>query len=460
MGRQSVNMMKLILSTALFAVASSGIALRSTCPNWPAGHTMLIYKGSPKECEEKTIYKGFSEAGKELIVKRHNELRQKVAAGLETQGNQPSASNMRKLVWNDELAETAQRFTDQCSGAHDKVRNMCDGTSVGQNFAWKSEWKWNGKWNGKKWEWNGEDSDLMPEEEIEKRLPGMVDMWYSEVKDFKAASASKFDDAAFKTSGHYTQVVWAETYAVGCGLITTKQRKPPMYFAFEFRFICNYATAGNYGGQPVYKVGDGCSACPSGTSCDSTFDKLCAATTAAAAPAADGLCILLGTCNIDPEVGDTIGLEKVLHNLSKDECHAKAAVEFKRCSNGDDRPITATYLNKDDTSSTISFPKRIGNCYGDWPTRLLPNHVGSTKTMVPSECNKMCAEKNFSYFGVQYYHECWCGNTAPQEDQQANIMKCDAPCVGDPNGLLTCGGSWFINIWKVCKDQDCKFSYE
>merc|ERR1712228_505436 len=75
---------------------------------------MLIYKGPPKECAEKTIYKGFSEAGKELIVRRHNELRQKVAAGLETQGNQPSASNMRKLVWNDELAETAQRFTNQC----------------------------------------------------------------------------------------------------------------------------------------------------------------------------------------------------------------------------------------------------------------------------------------------------------------------------------------------------------
>ena len=74
----------------------------------------------------------------------------------------------------------------------------------------------------------------------------------------------------------------------------------------------------------------------------------------------EGLCILLGTCNIDPEVGDTIGLEKFLHNLSKDECHAKAAVEFKRCSNYD-RPITATYVNKDDTSSTISFPKRIGS---------------------------------------------------------------------------------------------------
>ena len=84
----------------------------------------------------------------------------------------------------------------------------------------------------------------------------------------------------------------------------------------------------------------------------------------------EGLCILLGTCNIDPKVGDTIGLEKYLHKLSKDECHAKAAVEFKRCSNYD-RPITATYVNKDDTSSTISFPKRIGSRTGI-RTKLYP----------------------------------------------------------------------------------------
>jgi len=356
MGRQSVNMMKLILSTALLAVASSGIALRSTCPKWPAGHTMLIYKGPPKECAEKTIYKGFSEAGKELIVRRHNELRQKVAAGLETQGNQPSASNMRKLVWNDELAETAQRFTNQCIGGHDKVRNMCDGTSVGQNYAWKSEWKWNGKWNGKEWEWKGEDSDLMPEKEIEKRLPGMVDMWYSEVKDFKAASASKFDNAAFKTSGHYTQVVWAETYAVGCGLITTKQRKPPMFFAFEITLICNYATSGNYPGQPVYKVGDGCSACPAGTSCDSTFDKLCAA---GSSVKSSSQCKLEGGCMANPDYGwDGTWVDLVVDSQNGDECRATAEDVYKWCNNqwGDDT-ITATYTDKNGKSSVYKIPK-------------------------------------------------------------------------------------------------------
>ena len=76
-----------------------------------------------------------TEAGKNLIVKTHNELRQRVAAGLETHGNQPGASNMMKLVWNDEIAATAQRWADQCKGArHDKVRRKCDATAVGQNI--------------------------------------------------------------------------------------------------------------------------------------------------------------------------------------------------------------------------------------------------------------------------------------------------------------------------------------
>jgi len=97
------------------------------------------------------------------------------------------------------------------------------------------------------------------------------------------------------------------------------------------------------------------------------------------------------------------------------------------------------------------------NCYHDSP-RLLPNYIGSTSTMVPSECNKKCAEKNYSYFGVQYYNECWCGNTAPKADKQSDMSKCNAKCEGDRT--LLCGGSMYINIWKVCKDQDCKFAYQ
>ena len=35
--------------------------------------------------------------------------------------------------WNDELAEVAQRWADQCTFGHDTSRNKLDGTYVGQN---------------------------------------------------------------------------------------------------------------------------------------------------------------------------------------------------------------------------------------------------------------------------------------------------------------------------------------
>ena len=49
------------------------------------------------------------------------------------QRRQPAAANMRKMVWNTELAEIAQRWADQCTFAHDRVRSKKDGTRVGQN---------------------------------------------------------------------------------------------------------------------------------------------------------------------------------------------------------------------------------------------------------------------------------------------------------------------------------------
>merc|ERR1711970_424124 len=102
------------------------------CPPYPDDHTMTIYEGPAAQCgKEGMIFNGLTQAGKDLILKRHNELRQKVAAGEEE--GQPGASNMRKMVWNEELATIAQRWADQCRSGHDKNRDLCDGTVVGQN---------------------------------------------------------------------------------------------------------------------------------------------------------------------------------------------------------------------------------------------------------------------------------------------------------------------------------------
>ncbi len=51
----------------------------------------------------------------------------------------------------------------------------------------------------------------------------------------------------FKSNtGHYSQVVWADTYAVGCAATKCSKGLSPIY-------ACNYGTTGNFTGAPMYK---------------------------------------------------------------------------------------------------------------------------------------------------------------------------------------------------------------
>jgi len=223
-----------------------------------ADHTMCKYEaGAKASCGDVKVTGVTNQAVKDAIVKKHNELRSKVAKGKETRGvdgSQPKASNMRKLVWNDELAEVAQRWVDQCVSGHDKNRRTETFSSgVGQNWAWQGNWKM--------------------DEQIEI-APIMVERWYDEVKDITNKAVDSFSSNNAVTGstgviGHYTQVVWADTTDVGCGYMTAKNNG-----RFETVLVCNYGPAGNWNGAAVYKRGRPGSKCPSGTK--KTSEGLCA----------------------------------------------------------------------------------------------------------------------------------------------------------------------------------------
>merc|ERR1711971_761923 len=93
--------------------SQDGVGSREDYCALGADHTMCLYQGPSDSCARKTVLRALSYDAQQAIVDKHNELRRKVAKGEETSnlawGTQPPASNMRKLVWNDELAVTAQK---------------------------------------------------------------------------------------------------------------------------------------------------------------------------------------------------------------------------------------------------------------------------------------------------------------------------------------------------------------
>ena len=132
------------------------------------------------------MFRQLSATAKTAILDKHNELRRRVAKGEEP--NQPEASNMRALVWNEELAAVAQRWADQCTFGHDSERKKADGTYVGQNA------------------YIGMSSQTSDQASLMASMGGSAQAWYDEVTDpgFDAANINPY---AFSSgTGHYTQV--------------------------------------------------------------------------------------------------------------------------------------------------------------------------------------------------------------------------------------------------------------
>lgn len=115
-------------------------------------HTLCAYEKRPigPACKG-VILMEFSRNEVDVIVDAHNTLRNRVALGLESEGDpgkiffpffsvvtnhsgpQPPAANMRLMQWDEELARVALRWATQCVYAHDRCRDLWR-FPVGQNI--------------------------------------------------------------------------------------------------------------------------------------------------------------------------------------------------------------------------------------------------------------------------------------------------------------------------------------
>jgi hypothetical protein len=120
------------------------------------------------------------------------------------------------VTWDDSLASAAEAYASSCVRGHDQNR----GHNIGENIYTF-----------------GSSNEVSVED---PSIPGTATKkGYSEVKDWDFATSSSNGGGV---TGHFTQVVWKATTAIGCGIASC----PGMMMANSIFVVCRYSPAGNF----------------------------------------------------------------------------------------------------------------------------------------------------------------------------------------------------------------------
>jgi len=258
----------LFISVAVFNTASAASLGEKTDP---VGSGCLVSDtfickgvGAPEQCPLEMRTAGLTEDQTKAILDMHNNVRRALAMGQYDFANQLNAANMKKLVWNEKLASSAQeKVNDQCS--------FGDRSDVpGADASFKRSWLLSDPAN-----------TTMEMEDFEKIVQYWFDLVILSHKTDPPFNHSETDMSSVDMTGWDAMepmpvssiagsaLISAGTKSLGCGLVIYSKENWRM-----LEMLCLYdsptmlPTSG-----PTYEVGPPCSSCQPGFSCD---DGLCA----------------------------------------------------------------------------------------------------------------------------------------------------------------------------------------
>ena len=78
---------------------------------------------------------------------------------------------------------------------------------------------------------------------------------------------------------------------------------------------------------------------------------------------------------------------------------------------------------------------------------VLDEHYFSDEKMTIELCLSTCREKGYTYSGLQWQIECYCGNGPRENFKWAWFDKCDDKCAGNSDQI--CGGSNAMSIYST-----------
>lgn len=183
-----------------------------------------------------------------LIVDRHNSYRNDVASQKTTIEPKmlPFAQNMLQMYWNDEIAKKAQAVANSCQTKHSILQNRkTEKFILGENL-------------------------YLLEADDKQKWVEVVDGWFKEISAFRNKNVLSYV-AGDITSENFSQMIWANSYQIGCGFAKCKEKS---------FYVCHYGPIGNVIGKSVYKSASvsTCS-CPKDTKClNVEYKQLCCPT--------------------------------------------------------------------------------------------------------------------------------------------------------------------------------------
>jgi len=172
-------------------------------------------------------------AAADQMTRIHNEFRGNV---------HPSATNMLQMTYDQGLADLAQKWSAQCKYSHNPQPTTSDFENVGENLFLSTKA-------------TNASFDLFT----------AANQWWSERELFDYHKNSCEDG---QVCTHYTQMVWADSHALGCGMsLCTNMQVGEQLLESAQIIVCNYGPRGNIMDVLPYKEGSGCSECPEGKEC-------------------------------------------------------------------------------------------------------------------------------------------------------------------------------------------------
>lgn len=231
--------MSVIIFTHIFLLLSTSkpVLLGKYCHlQCGAAHTVCrraMDKCGPSDfCGYNSDLRRLTNKERYFLLHQHNLFRSKIATGTHP------AANMNVFSYNMELEFIAQCWANNCRYMEDTCRATQEFSTPGQNIF----------------------QTKLTRTPLEKAM----DFWSRNWQYLNTYHIKLYQENYAKNISYLTQLVWAETTHIGCGV--------SRYSIYIF-IVCNYGPGGNIEGEPVYQIGSSCTKCKA--VCNREYKGLC-----------------------------------------------------------------------------------------------------------------------------------------------------------------------------------------